>query len=345
MTTVRPTPGNTDNISPDYRVFDLGGSHFDIGYALGKSTPRFAILPWWSTSPPLDFALACAALAGDVHPPLLAEYRGYAEAQSVRYENLLQGICRVSLRQRAVGGCTSFAWRREGRIVVGRNYDFRTLQRMRLRIRLAPDVALPTVGMQGSLPGGRYDGVNAHGLFVSLHVVMADDPEERAPGVPFHLVPRLLLERCRTVDEAVELITCMPHLNAFNYLLADPARFLAVEAHPSRVRVVEPVGDRLVVANHYRHPDMVALQSRREATGSKRRVERAEALIEMDVEVESILRDHAAPLCEHRPHHSTLWSVVADLDARRIAYALGMPCTVVHQAVDWPCVRCVRIGQ
>lgn len=336
MTTVQAVQDNTDNFSPDYRVFDLRGSHFDIGRALGQSTPRFEIVPWWSPSPPLDFALACAALAGDVHPPLLDEYRGFAQAQSIRYEELLQGVCRVSLRQRAVGGCTSFAWRREGRILVGRNYDFRTLQRMRLRIRLAPDVALPTVGMQGSVPGGRYDGVNAHGLFVSLHVVMADDPEERAPGFPFHLVPRILLETCRTVDEAVDLVTRMPHLNAFNYLLADPARFLAVEAHPSRVRVVEPAGDWLVVANHYRHPDMVALQGRREATGSKQRAERAEALIEGDIELEAILRDHAGPLCEHRAHNNTLWSVVADLGARRIAYAPGMPCAVAHQAVDWP---------
>jgi hypothetical protein len=128
----------------------------------------------------------------------------------------------------------------------------------------------------------------------------------------------------------------MPHLNAFNYLLADPARFLAVEVHPSRVRLVEPAGDWLVVANHYRHPDMAALQGRRDASGSVRRSMRVEEMIEMRVEAESILRDHTGPLCEHRAHNHTLWSVVADLGARRIAYAPGMPCAVAHQAVEWP---------
>ncbi len=325
-----------ENIHPDYRVFDLRGSHFAIGQELGRANPRFSALPWWSPSPPRDFALACASIVGDIHPPMLDEYRGYAEAQGIAYEDLLQGICRASLRQRAVGGCTSFAWQRAGRVWVGRNYDFRTIQTMRLRLRLAPDAALSTLGMQGSVPGGRYDGVNVHGLFVSLHVVMVDEPDRLVPGVPFHLVPRILLETCCTVDAALDLITRLPHLNAFNYLLADPTRFVAVEAHPARWRVREPESDFLVVTNHYRHPDMVALQGRRDVSGSKRRADRVREMIRAAADVESILRDHVAPLCDHRPHNSTLWSVVADLGARRMAYAPGAPCGMLHLPVEWP---------
>jgi predicted choloylglycine hydrolase len=281
-------------------------------------------------------ALACAAIVGAIHPPILDEYRGYADAQSIDYEELLQGVCRTSLRQRAVGGCTSFAWRRNGRVIAGRNYDFRTLQTTRLRIRLSPKAALPTLGMQGSVPGGRYDGVNAYGLFVSLHVVMADDPPRPAPGVPFHLIPRMLLETCPTVEDALDTITHIPHLNAFNYLLADSARFAAVEAHPSRVRIVEPAGDFLAVANHYRHPAMVALQGSRDTSGSRRRVDRVAELVGLRTEAEWLLRDHDAPLCEHRLHNSTLWSVIADLDARHIVYAPGTPCQVAYQPVEWP---------
>jgi len=302
------------------------------------------VLPWWSPSPARDFALACASIIGEVHAPILDEYRGYAEAQGIEYEDLLQGICRTSVRQRAAGGCTSFAWRRDGRVIVGRNYDFRSIQTTRLRIRLAPDAALPTLGMQGSLPGGRNDGVNAHGLFVSLHVVMAGDPDRLAPGIPFHLISRTLLETCPDVETALDAITRIPHLNTFNYLLAGPStslrgtptRFVAVEAHPSRLRVIEPEGDFLVVTNHYRHPDMVALQGRRDVSGSIRRADRVEEMVEARADVPSILRDHVAPLCDHRPHNSTLWSVVADIGARRIVYAPGAPCTVPYQPVAWP---------
>jgi hypothetical protein len=333
---------NSDaNIVPDYRVFDLRGSHFEIGRALGRSNPRFAVMPWWSPSPARDFALACAAIVEELHPPLLDEYRGYAEAQDIEYDQLLQGVCRTSLRQRAVGGCTSFVTLCGGAVIAGRNYDFRTIQTMRLRIRLSPDAALPSLGMQGSVPGGRYDGVNAHGLFVSLHVVMADESENRAPGVPFHLIPRILLETCRNVDEALDRIVRIPHLNSFNYLLADPDRFVAVEAHPARLRVRECEDDFIVVTNHYRHPDMRPLQGRRDTSGSQRRANRVESLLasspidELE-DIASILRDHVAPLCEHRPHNSTLWSLVADLGARQIAYAPGKPCSVAYQPVAWP---------
>jgi hypothetical protein len=131
-------------------------------------------------------------------------------------------------------------------------------------------------------------------------------------------------------------------INSFNYLLADPTRFVAVEAHPSRLRAIEPDGDFLAVTNHYRHPDMVALQGRRNAAGSKRRVDRAQSWLaaahsaDAWEEVRLVLRDHTAPLCEHRPHNSTLWSVIADLGARRVAYAPGTPCRIAYQPVDWP---------
>ena len=81
---------------------------------------------------------------------------------------------------------------------------------------------------------------------------------------------------------------------------------------------------------------MVALQSRRDVSGSKRRAERAKELVEARVEAPSILRDHVASLCDHRPHNGTLWSTVADLGARRIAYAPGAPCRAPFQPVAWP---------
>ena len=55
--------------------------------------------------------------------------------------------------------------------------------------------------MRGSVPAGRYDGVNDAGLFVCLHVVLADEPNIARPGVPFHLIPRILLEACAFIDQ------------------------------------------------------------------------------------------------------------------------------------------------
>ena len=208
--------------TPDYRTFDLHGSHYTIGRRLGELNPVFATPPWWPEPPDLDFARACESAIAAWHPPLLDEFAGYAEAQGQSYDELLRVLCRKSLRTRLPanpppnpqspisnlqslisnlqpehGGCSSFAWRGpDSHIRVGRNYDFYSFQTIRQRIRLVPDTGYPTVAMRGSVPGGRYDGVNCSGLFVSLHVIMADQPDPVQPGIPFHLIPRILLETC-----------------------------------------------------------------------------------------------------------------------------------------------------
>src|SRR3954453_22231557 len=191
-----------DDSSIDLTVFDLVGTHYDIGLAIGRGSPRAALPSWWPEPPPLTYALDCARAITVIHPTLIDEIHGYAEGQEQRFDELLRLICRQRLGGRIPaaqspmpeqGGCTSFAWRApNGHILVGRNYDFYPIQRIRQRIHLRPDGVRPTVGMRGSVPAGRYDGVNDAGLFVCLHVVLAQHSTSARPGIPFHLVPRIL---------------------------------------------------------------------------------------------------------------------------------------------------------
>jgi predicted choloylglycine hydrolase len=325
----------------DTQTFDLRGAHYDLGFAQGARTARFETPLWWPAPPDLSFAQECAAIVAAVHPPLLDELRGYADAQALAYADLLRGICRRSLRLRArvpvypEGGCSSYARvAAAGQVRAGHNYDFYPIQRVRQRVRLAPQAGRPSVGMRGSVPAGRYDGVNDLGLFVSLHVVLSDEPDEPRPGVPFHLLPRLALETCADTRQAVDMLTRLPHLNPFNYLVADPSGSMAVvEAHPGRVRVREPEagpdGRPFVAAtNHFEHPQMRALQDGRQLAHSQARLRALRA--------GAALGDHAAGLCGHAGGHTTLWSVEADLTAQTVAYALGAPCQSRYELVPWP---------
>jgi predicted choloylglycine hydrolase len=334
----------------DTTIFDLTGNHYDIGFAIGHNSAPFVLPSWWPEPPPLGYALACAREISALHPELIDEIHGHADGQHQSYDDLLRLICRQRLGRRLSaasvpehGGCTSFAWRApDGHVLVGRNYDFFTAQRIRQRIRLRPHGSRPSVGMRGSVPAGRYDGVNDAGLFVCLHVVLADEPKSARPGVPFHLIPRILLESCASVREALDLITIMPHLHSFNYLLADPNGFLAVECHAERLRIVYPQGDVLAVGNFYRHPDMLPFQHRRQQTISRRRVAFLESGTWREQAAESreatrgALQDHAAPVCGHDGGHTTLWSLVADLTTRRIGYTIGAPCCSPYADVPWP---------
>jgi len=332
--------------SIDSRSFDLSGSHYDIGLAIGRGSPPFVLPTWWPEPPPMPFATACAREIAAFHPGLLDELYGHADGQAQRYEDLLRIVCRYRLGGRPVsvpeqGGCTSFAWRApDGHVLVGRNYDFYPVQRIRQRIRLQPQGAYPTVGMRGSVPCGRYDGVNHAALFVSLHIVLAERVESVRPGIPFHLIPRLLLETCATVDQAIDKLMEIPHLHSFNYLLADADKFVSVECHSERVRIVYPKGDLLPVGNFYQHPDMESLQRNRRQAISRERVcylvgkawQRADAW----ESVRAALTNHEFEVCGHTGGHTTLWSAMADLTARRVAYTGNAPCLEPHQEIVWP---------
>jgi Predicted choloylglycine hydrolase len=234
---------------------------------------------------------------------------------------------------------------REGRVGaagawVGRNYDFRPIQRWRDLVGLRPEGCLASLGMMGSVPGGRYDGVNEAGLFVSLHAVMADEPPPR-PGIPFHLIPRILLERCRSAGEAVELLLRMPHMLPLNLLVADPQEGFAVEIHPLCAAVRLPEDGILTVTNHYEHPAMQPYGGRRDLRFSMRRKERLTEHIATGEgppreRLRRALSDHEAPVCGHRPGFSTLWSVIADLRGRAIEYAFGPPCQTPFHPFPWP---------
>jgi len=321
----------------DTQTFDLRGAHYAIGQTLGRHTARFESPHWWPPPPDLAFARECAAILNELHAPLLDELRGYADAQGFAFDDLLRGVCRRSLklRRRAPtypeGGCSSYARvDTDGHVRAGHNYDFYPIQRVRQRIRLAPNTGRPSLGMRGSVPGGRYDGVNDAGLFIALHVVLSDEPAEIRPGLPFHLLPRLVLETCANTDQAVDLLKRVPHLNPFNYLVADPGGALAVvEAHPKRVRVREPEQEGIIAAtNHFEDPEMQSFQRGRKLEHSRRRLEALGA--------GRPLSDCASGLCGHGGGHTTLWSMQADLTARTIAVAPGAPCQTAYVGVPWP---------
>jgi hypothetical protein len=354
--------------APDYRVFDLRGDYAYIGYVLGQADPPFKMQPWWWPPPSSRFAEACLDVVKDIHPHLIDELRAYADAQRLPLREFWRCCCRINLKARisvadlpalssdsgAAEGCSTFvryvsARSAAGgsgarRAVVGRNYDYLPKQTRRQRIRFVPDCcANATIGARGSVPAGRYDGLNQHGVFASLHVVMTDAPGETEikPGVPFHLVVRLALELCRTAREACDLLTRIPHLSSLNYLVADPDEAFVVEADPRRVRVIEQEGEVLAVTNHYRHPDMLGLQGGRASANSACRLaflmqqggwdNVRDDIDELLGAAARVMADRSAPICGLQGATTTLWSCVAELTTRRIRYAAGLPCCTPYQ--------------
>lgn len=336
----------------DYRQFHIRGSHAHAGFVLGSADPPFQMQFWWQSPPPLRFALACRSVVRELHPPLLDEIDAYADAQRYPRDEFWRRCCRVNLKAKVrpehlqAGfttefgeGCSTVIRFTPNAAIVGRNYDYLPQQARRQRIAFHPDCcAYASIGARGSVPCGRYDGMNARGLFTSLHVVMTDLPDMASlkPGVPFHLVLRIVLETCANAREAADLISRMPHLSSLNYLVADATEAFVIEADPRRTRLIPAEHDVLAATNHFRHPDMVPLMGRRMPEHSACRLAFLLQAEPHDNPLQwamQVMADRSVPMCGLSGPLTTLWSCVAELRSQRIFYAPGPPAIAAYEEI------------
>jgi hypothetical protein len=202
------------------------------------------------------------------------------------------------------GGSTVFAATRgataDGRAIIGRNVDWSDDGGRRRPVvsRYHPDNG-DLVHLTASWPFVIVPivGVNAAGLAMSINFFDAD--EMIGLGFP-RILYRRVLQRARTVDEALALLTEDGNRGGSGILvLADATGALAVaECAASRCAVERPTGDWVARSNHALVPEMRARDEGRTAD-SARRLAAMEIAVECrlggitPVVASEILRDRA----------------------------------------------------
>jgi len=324
---------------------EVRGSYKEMGRQQGRPLTGM-ILP-----PPdpkmLRFAKQCEEVVGQYAPELLDEIRGLAEAAKVDYDALMTLTLTAPFDPAELPACSVLAVTPErsadGRPIVGRNYDYfhDVSEEPATTYRTYPEGRYASLG-DCDIWVGRDDGVNEAGLFVGIAAFFLPGLQ---PGLTFWLIARLVLDRCATLDEGLELIQRVPHASSYTYLLADRAgKAAVVEPTVEGVEVRYPEDGLLIMTNHAICPEWAGKETfvppdSHPRYNRLRQLLGGDKLIDTD-DVKQALRDHEGLVCSHGVYSperklGTLWSVVGHPGERQLDIAAGYPCQAEYRTVSF----------
>jgi len=201
------------------------------------------------------------AMAADFLPHLRPHHRAeldaLATAAGLAPERALLANCFLDLLPSV--GCSTVALPAaaapDGIARLGRNLDFPGFgvadrRSIVVVVRPAGRHAFAAVTWPGLI--GVLSGMNEHGLTLA-NMEVAREPRV-ADAMPYPLLYRTVLEECRTVAEAIDLLGREARQTANNLMLVDAAGDRAVvEIRPAGIAVRRAAADRpLVATNHHR---------------------------------------------------------------------------------------------
>ena len=240
----------------------LGDSH---GKQLGKTiVPLYRDYFGRYFSNPADREACLKAVVGFerfLAPEHVQEIRALASATRLTFEDLMLAQAFMDLTEAM--GCSTItlpaAASPDGVARFGRNLDFASFNiadknSVVLVFHPKDRYAFAAVSWPGMV--GVLSGMNEHGLTLANMEVAR---QRRAPaGMPCAMLYRTLLERCKTVDEALALLEKAPRHSANSLMLMDASGNRAVaEITPTKITVRRaPDTAALISTNHHRGKDL-----------------------------------------------------------------------------------------
>ena len=291
---------------------------------------------------------ACEPKLERLAPELLEELQGVAEGAGLKYEDVFR-LTFAEETEEAIGlpmVCSQIGVvDADGRALVGKSEDA-GYERIYLITELRPERGHAQLHLGAAnwviTSGG---GMNDAGLCVGQSSVRVTDTAE---GIPRLAMLRLVLNRCATVAEAVELFRGHETaLQGINFLVADAAGDMAViERSPTRSAVRRPQKGFICATNHYvdgqmrtvedlctgAEPDLPDLLAW-EANTRQRYGRLCDYSVlhagKPDVEesLRNLMRSHGpGGICQHNAFMSTTWAVIMKPAERQLWLADGYPC-------------------
>ncbi|TRM10977.1 acyl-CoA--6-aminopenicillanic acid acyltransferase [Lentibacillus cibarius] len=245
-------------------ITQFRGSHYEFGYAQGTAIKDSLILKnrrdsWRIRKPRFETIEQDAKHAFmRFAPGIWEELLGMRDALGMPMTEVLRdfGHYRVNTTP---SGCSILT----GNDFMVRNYDYHPkTYDGRYSFFQPTDQGHAIIGPTSRVTG-RMDGMNEHGLAMGYNFM-----QRRKPGDGFvcHMIGRIILETCATVDDAVQLLKEIPHRGSFSYIVLDRhEETYVIEASP---RGVEARKSR-ACTNHF---ELLKHENRHHLDDSKRRL-------------------------------------------------------------------------
>lgn len=247
-----------------YSHIVLTGNAYEVGYQLGEYCKKRSNLLKQMSSPFYGRAkcsqtklLKVQKLFDQYCPGLLDEIRGFADSTHVTFTDIMMFYSYETIHD---VHCSHFAVGTEGKekLIMGRSYEF-VWGEDPLLIETHISGHAASIGFAAQL-FGRIDGMNEYGVCVTTAGGNVSK-KLTMQGFVFILSVRAILERCRTVEEAIQLLMELPNADARSYIISDTTgKAVLVECIGDKksYQILSKETDKRYVceANHFTLPNM-----------------------------------------------------------------------------------------
>ncbi|WP_010097821.1 C45 family autoproteolytic acyltransferase/hydolase [Ornithinibacillus scapharcae] len=297
-------------------IVELVGDNITIGIKLGKRIPfdkQFHLLRSLATNVDVNEA---TSVIKRYSTGLLDEIKGVATGLNMDMETAIKMYSGYHLTFPSMG-CTAFA---DSYYV--RNYDFSPELYDARVIFSKPTVGFASVGF-GQQVVGRLDGMNEHGLVIGLHLVNQNHAQKGIIGTS---IVRLVLERCRNTEEAIQLIADIPHSHCYNFSLLDrEGHSCVIEATPVEQVVMKE--SEVMCTNHFETVRLTAY-NRNDIGGSRQRKAHLQSFLSQSYTPEEAFKkfNHENSPLFYKNYHQyfgTLYTVVYIPDSLEVMVGIG----------------------
>jgi isopenicillin-N N-acyltransferase-like protein len=252
----------------------------------------------------------------------------------------------------AVTECSAIGRLGRDGVTLAQNWDWHPdLARARVVVTTSPPghpwfVTMTEAGMLAKV------GLNERGVACTLNFLTCS-VDGGVEGVPIHMLLRVLLERCGSAADALELLLSadVSASSCVTVAASEPGgtALFAVELSPGGSQVVWPADDDglLVHTNHFLAPPRLGEDTQPALhPGTLLRRSHLERVIRAGVDAERALAQHfpaREPVCRHRDpddewaqRRETLVSIALDPGVPAMRIAAGPPCHTPYEDVPLP---------